>query len=96
MSGKSDGSKSAWVDPDDGLEWTDEMFDHAEVAIGGKVIRPATGKIGQTGRGRPKLVVTKRQVSGPLDPDVIDGLKALGPGWQGRMNAALKEWLAKL
>jgi hypothetical protein len=32
-----------WVDPDDAPEWTDEMFDHAEFAIGGKLIRPATG-----------------------------------------------------
>ena len=95
MNGKSDGSKTAWVDPDDGIEWTDEMFDHAEFAIGGKVIRPATGKIGLTKRGRPKLVVTKQQVSVRLDPDVIEGLRALGPGWQGRMNTALREWLAK-
>ena len=32
-----------WHDPDDAPELTDEMLDHAEFAIGGKVIRPATG-----------------------------------------------------
>ena len=32
-----------WLDPsDDASEWTDEMFEHAELAIGGEVIRPAT------------------------------------------------------
>ena len=31
------------LDPnDDAPEWTDEMFEHAEFAIGGKVIRAAT------------------------------------------------------
>jgi len=32
-------------------------------------------------------------VSLRLDQDVVDGLRATGPGWQGRVNAALKEWL---
>lgn len=95
MSGKVDKSASTWVDPDDAPPWTDEMFEHAEFAIGGKVIRPATGKIGLSKRGRPKLVVTKQQVSVRLDQDVLAGLRALGPGWQGRMNAALREWLEK-
>lgn len=95
MTEKSKGSTSTWVDPDDGIEWTEEMFRHAEYAIGGKVIRPATGKIGLTKGGRPKVVAPKQQVSVRLDQDVLAGLKALGPGWQGRMNAALREWLAK-
>lgn len=29
-----------------------------------------------------------------LDPDVLDAFKRRGPGWQTRMNAALREWLA--
>lgn len=32
-----------WDDPDDAPELTDEMLDHAEFSIGGRVIRPATG-----------------------------------------------------
>jgi uncharacterized protein (DUF4415 family) len=26
-----------------------------------------------------------------LDPDVVDKFRATGPGWQGRMNAALRK-----
>jgi hypothetical protein len=36
-------AKPAWIDPDDAPEWTDEMFDRAEIRIGDKIIR----------RGRP-------------------------------------------
>lgn len=36
----------------------------------------------------------KEQVAIRLDPDVLVAFRASGPGWQTRMNAALKEWLA--
>jgi uncharacterized protein (DUF4415 family) len=43
-------------------------------------------------RGRPpERGVAKRQVTLRLDPDVIDRFRAEGPGWQGRMNAALRK-----
>jgi uncharacterized protein (DUF4415 family) len=83
-----------WDDPDL-PEWTDEMFDHAEFAIGGKVIRPATGVLTKDGMrpiGRPPLgPKPKRQVTLRLDPDVIARFKAGGPGWQSRMNGALRK-----
>ncbi|MDX5985949.1 BrnA antitoxin family protein [Sphingomonas echinoides] len=83
------------LDPaDDAPEWTDEMFDVAEFSISGKVIRPATGYLGPNGvvRGRPpQRDVAKRQVTLRLDPDVIERFRADGPGWQGRMNAALRK-----
>ncbi len=75
-------------------EWTDEMLDVAELAIGGKVIRPATGYLGPNGvvRGRPPIGdKAKRQVTLRLDPDVLDRFRADGPGWQGRINAALRK-----
>jgi uncharacterized protein (DUF4415 family) len=34
---------------------------------------------------------TKRLVSLRLDPDVIDHFRARGPGWQVRINAALRK-----
>ena len=43
--------------------------------------------------GRPPSERPKRMVSLRLDQDVVDGLRATGPGWQSRVNAALKEWL---
>lgn len=37
--------ESTWTDPDDAPAWTPEMFARAELAEGGKVIRPATGTV---------------------------------------------------
>ena len=87
-------TEGAWLDPaDDAPELTDEMLNIAEFSIGGKVIRPATGYLGPNGvvRGRPPLRgSTKRQVTLRLDPDVIERFREGGPGWQGRINAALR------
>lgn len=88
-------SGAAWLDPaDDAPEWTDEMFEIAAFKIGDTVIRPATGYLGPNGvvRGRPpSRGRSKRQVTLRLDPDVIDKFREGGPGWQGRMNAALRK-----
>lgn len=87
-------SESEWVDPDDAPEWTDEMFDIAEYAVGGTVVRPATGTLGPNGvvRGRPPLQGrAKQQVTLRLDPDILERFRAGGPGWEGRINAALRK-----
>ena len=52
------------------------------------VARFATAKVQ---RGRPKEMVTKVSTTLRLDPEVLDRFKADGPGWQGRMNAALRK-----
>jgi uncharacterized protein (DUF4415 family) len=44
-------------------------------------------------RGRPKLENPKRAVKLRLDPDVIEGFRALGSGWQSRINEALRDAL---
>lgn len=41
-------------------------------------------------RGRPPLPRTKRSVHLRLDQDVVDFFVADGPGWQTRINAALR------
>lgn len=38
----------------------------------------------------PQKMATKVAVSIRLDPDVVAKFKATGPGWQGRINDALK------
>ena len=43
-----------------------------------------------TRRGRPKSDDPKQLVSLRLDRAVLDHFRAGGPGWQGRVNAALK------
>jgi uncharacterized protein (DUF4415 family) len=72
--------ESSWVDPDDAPELDDDWFDRAEVRIGDKVIR----------RGRPPGS-SKNLVSLRLDKDVIDYFRSTGPGWQTRINDALKK-----
>lgn len=64
-------------------ELTDEWFERADFHIGGKLVR----------RGRPPKPDAKRQVTLRLDPDVLDRLRASGPGWQVRVNEALRAWL---
>ena len=82
---KEPASKPVWVDPDDAPEWTDEMFERADYYEGGKLVR----------RGRPKSEHPKVAISIRLSEDVLNRFKASGPGWQSRIDAALKEWLAE-
>jgi uncharacterized protein (DUF4415 family) len=42
-------------------------------------------------RGRPKALAPKVSTTLRLDPDVIAAFKADGPGWQSRINAALRK-----
>jgi uncharacterized protein (DUF4415 family) len=49
----------------------------------------------QLRRGRPKSDAPKRQVTLRLDRDVVERLRASGPGWQTRVNAALRSWLQR-
>jgi uncharacterized protein (DUF4415 family) len=62
--------------------------------------RPATAEEMQAGieaarkgRGRPAGSGNKEQVAIRFDHDVLAAFRAAGPGWQTRMNAALRDWL---
>ena len=44
--------------------------------------------------GRPAGSGNKEQVAIRFDRDVLASFRAAGPGWQTRMNDALREWLA--
>ena len=74
---------------------TKEWFDHAEIRIGNKVIRPATGVLTKDGIrpiGRPPIGdAPKKQVTLRLDADLIDRFRATGKGWQSRINKALRK-----
>ncbi len=51
---------------------------------------------GYKARGRPagtRKEGTKQAVTVRYSPDVLEAFKATGPGWQARMNDALREWL---
>lgn len=43
-------------------------------------------------RGRPPGGL-KESTTIRIDRDVLDAFRAGGPGWQSRMNAALRDWL---
>jgi len=49
------------------------------------------GKLGNRG---PQKAPRKVPISIRLSPDVAEGLRATGDGWQGRADDALREWLA--
>lgn len=46
-------------------------------------------------RGRPKSARTKVSTTIRLDADVLERFRTQGPGWQSRINSALRDWLAK-
>jgi uncharacterized protein (DUF4415 family) len=96
MTAKSPGSKPDWVDPDDAPELTDELLDKATLKVGEREVPReefAAAVKAATRMGRPRLERPKRPVTVRYDADVIDAFKATGPGWQTRMNDALREWL---
>lgn len=45
-------------------------------------------------RGRPMAAHRKVLLSVRYSPEVVDYFRALGDGWQTRMDDALKEWIA--
>ena len=57
-----------------------DWFERAEIWEGNKLIRP----------GRPGKAAPKETVSLRLDPEVLEHFRARGPGWQSRINAALR------
>lgn len=81
MSASKPDTKAAWIDPDAAPELTDAWFESADLHEGGTLVR----------RGRPRSDNPKRAISIRVDADVLERYKALGPGWQARMNEALRK-----
>jgi uncharacterized protein (DUF4415 family) len=76
---------SKWVDPDDAPHLTREWFERAQIWDGDRLIRPARPL------GRPKKARPKEAVNIRLDPEVLAYFRGTGPGWQSRINAALRK-----
>lgn len=70
-----------------GIDWG-----NAVVTPGGGVA--ATLSTLRKTRGKNKNP-TKEQVAIRFDPEVLAAFRSNGPGWQTRMNTALKEWLSE-
>jgi uncharacterized protein (DUF4415 family) len=71
----------------DGLDEDDRPATAVELAAG---IDAARRK-----RRRPVGSGTKEQVAIRIDHDILEAFRAGGPGWQTRMNDALREWIKK-
>jgi len=83
------------TDPDN-PEWSDADFGRArppEEALPPEVLAAFPQTVARL-RGRQKAP-TKRQVTLRLDRDVISHFQAEGPGWQSRINAALRRVIGK-
>jgi len=80
-------------DPDN-PELTEEFFAQARPAS--EVMSPAlyAKLVAHRKQGRPKAETPKVFTSIRLDADVLATFKATGKGWQTRINAALREWVA--
>ena len=75
-------------DYDENPEWTDEMI--AEARPASEVLPPEVAALLVRRRG-PQTAPTKKAVTLRLDPDVLDKFRSTGPGWQSRMNEALRQ-----
>jgi uncharacterized protein (DUF4415 family) len=88
MTANKKSTDDSW-DPDTAPEIPDDVWEWAQISVGGKVIRQATGTL--TKRGRPPIGdEPKQQVTLRLPRDVISYFKAGGPGWQSRISDALE------
>ena len=71
----------------------------SKVDWGNAVVTPGGGVAATVAALRrtrgPNKRPAKEQVAIRLDQDIVGALRASGPGWQTRVNAALKQWLAK-
>ena len=77
------------VDDDDAPELTAEMI--AQARFGHEVFPEYVLAQFKRAPGRPRAPSPKVQTTLRLDAEVIDFYKAGGPGWQSRMNAALRK-----
>jgi uncharacterized protein (DUF4415 family) len=74
---------------DENPEWTDADFKRA---LPFEAMPQEFKDAVRRGRG-PNKAPTKRQVTLRLSPDVLDSFESGGPGWQTRIDNALRDWL---
>lgn len=84
MSGKAGGSRRTWRDPEDAPEITKRWIAGADLYRGKKLVR----------RGRPAGTGKKTQTTVRISKEVLAFFRATGPGWQTRMDEALKQFVA--
>ncbi len=83
--------RDTWIDPEDAPRLPSSFFAEAELAVGDRVVRAGNKVLVNDRRGRPRLAHPKQAVKLRIDHDVLEHFRASGPGWQTRMNAALRK-----
>lgn len=76
---------STWVDPDDAPELDASFFQEADLYQGQRLLR----------RGRPPRADRKVLLSVRYSREVVDYFRQTGEGWQSRMDAVLREYIAR-
>jgi uncharacterized protein (DUF4415 family) len=84
MRGKAKGSRLISRDPEDAPEITNRWIAGADLYRGKKLVR----------RGRPPGTGQKTQTTVRISKEVLEFFRATGPGWQTRMDEALKRYVA--
>lgn len=87
--------KQVVVFDEDNPEWTEADFARARPAS--EVLPPEVLAAFGKPRGRPVKPdeARKQSVTMRLSPDVLEGLRASGPGWQTRAEEMLREGLRR-
>ncbi|MCF3638556.1 BrnA antitoxin family protein [Rhizobium sp. TRM95111] len=80
MTGSRKPSANDWIDPEDAPDLSEAPW---RERIAAAPLR----------RGRPRREPVKTSTTIRLDTDLIAHFRAGGPGWQSRINAALRQWL---
>ncbi len=78
-------SPTSLTDPDEAPELDESFFERADEFDGERMVR----------RGRPPGSGNKVSTTVRFDADILAAFRAQGPGWQTRMNEALREWLQR-
>jgi uncharacterized protein (DUF4415 family) len=82
MDEKKRSTEQDWIDPDDAPDLSTPYWQEIVLA------EPVS-------RGRPRIPNPKVSTTLRLDVDVIEHFRKDGPGWQSRINAALREAMMK-
>lgn len=85
-------SQEDWDEVSDNPELTDEQIAGLRPM---KEALPELYAALQADIGKRGPAKTKEAISIRLDIDLVEKLRASGPGWQSRVNEALREWIDK-
>ena len=83
---------------DDNPQWTRADFARARPAaavLRGQVGAAAAAQLLRPKRGRPPSLAPKRPINIRLSPEVLAYFRATGPGWQTRVDEALRDFVLR-